>query len=143
MSIGPSKFYPKGGLILCLVLLQVPKHFGLVHIFCVGPKIYLQIVPVTNILCQTKRWFAFSRIGFCASTKVFEEALCKCSHIFVLAQNIWTSTKHFGTCKRTRHKSQKWQGFAQKWGLCMPIWHLLKCTSQMMVELKKMNATIF
>ena len=36
---------------------------------------YLHIVAVTNILCQTKRWFAFSKIGFCAGTKVFEEAL--------------------------------------------------------------------
>ena len=27
----------------------------------------------------------------------------KCSQIFGLAQNIWTDTKHFGTCKRTRH----------------------------------------
>ena len=24
---------------------------------------------------MTKRWFAFSKIGFCAGTKVFEEAL--------------------------------------------------------------------
>ena len=24
---------------------------------------------------------------------------------FELAQNIWTATKHFGTCKRTRHKT--------------------------------------
>jgi hypothetical protein len=32
-------------------------------------------VAVTNILCQTKRWFAFGKIGFCAGTKVFEEAL--------------------------------------------------------------------
>jgi hypothetical protein len=32
-------------------------------------------VAVTNILCQTKRWFAFSEVGFCAGTKVFEEAL--------------------------------------------------------------------
>ena len=61
--------------ILCLVLLQVPKCFGLVQIFCARPKIYLHIVAVTNILCQTKRWFAFSKIGFCAGTKVFEEAL--------------------------------------------------------------------
>ena len=39
-----------------------------VQIFCVDQKsIY--------ILCQTKRWFAFSKIGFCAGTKVFEEAL--------------------------------------------------------------------
>jgi hypothetical protein len=45
---------------LCLVLLQVPKCFGLVQIFCARQKIYLHIVAVTNILCQTK---------------VFEEAL--------------------------------------------------------------------
>jgi len=32
-------------------------------------------VAVTNILCQTKRWFAFSKIGFRAGAKVFEEAL--------------------------------------------------------------------
>ena len=38
-------------------------------------KIYVHIVAVTNILCQTKRWFAFSKIGFCAGTKVFQEAL--------------------------------------------------------------------
>ena len=60
---------------LCLVILQVPKCFGLVQIFCARPKIYLHIVAVTNIFGQTKRWFAFSKIGFCAGTKVFEEAL--------------------------------------------------------------------
>ena len=27
-----------------------------------------------------------------------------CKYIFGLAQKIWTSPKHFGTCKRTRHK---------------------------------------
>ena len=27
----------------------------------------------------------------------------KCSQIFGLAQKIWTGTKHFETCKRTRH----------------------------------------
>ena len=32
-------------------------------------------MAVTNILCQTKRWFAFSKIGFCAGTKVFEETV--------------------------------------------------------------------
>ena len=60
---------------LCLVLLKVPKCFGLVQNFCARPKIYLRIVAVTNILCQTKRWFAYSKIGFCAITKVFEEAI--------------------------------------------------------------------
>ena len=47
----------------------------LVQIFCARPKIYLIVVAVTNILCQTKRWFAFSKTGFCAGTKVFEVAL--------------------------------------------------------------------
>ena len=28
-----------------------------------------------NFLCQTKRLFAFSKIGFSATTKVFEDAL--------------------------------------------------------------------
>jgi hypothetical protein len=32
-------------------------------------------LAATNILCQKKRWFAFSKIGFCAGTKVFEEAI--------------------------------------------------------------------
>ena len=36
---------------------------------------YLHIVAVTKILCQTKILFAFSQIGFCADTKVFEEAI--------------------------------------------------------------------
>ena len=36
---------------------------------------YLHIVAVTNILCQTNRPFAFSKIGFCVGTKVFEESL--------------------------------------------------------------------
>jgi hypothetical protein len=34
--------------------------------FCARPKIYLHILAVTKILCQTKRLFAFSKIGFCA-----------------------------------------------------------------------------
>ena len=32
-------------------------------------------MAVTNILCKKKRLFAFSKIGLCAGTKVFEEAL--------------------------------------------------------------------
>ena len=52
-----------------------PKVFWVGRSFFIGPKIYLHIVPVTNIFCQKKRWFAFSKIGFCAGTNVFEEAL--------------------------------------------------------------------
>ena len=62
-------------LFYCLVLLQVPKCFAPVQIFCARPNIYLHIVAVTKILCQTKRWFSFSKIGFCAVPKVFEVAL--------------------------------------------------------------------
>ena len=32
-------------------------------------------MPVTKILCQAKRWIEFSKIGFSAGTKVFEEEL--------------------------------------------------------------------
>ena len=92
---------PKIWLDLCLVLLQVAKCFVPVQIFCVGPKIYLHIVPVTNILCQTKRWFAFRKIGCCASVKVFEEALNAVKFlgwlkIFGPAQNILRPVKGQG-----------------------------------------------
>ena len=40
-----------------------------------NPKFYSHIVAVKNILCLTKRRFVFSKIGFCAGTKVFEGAL--------------------------------------------------------------------
>ena len=87
--------------VICLVLLQVQKCFGLVHIFCARPKIYLHIVTVTNILCQTKKWFAFSKIVFCAGTKVFEEALSAVKFVgwlkkFGPAQNILQPVKGQG-----------------------------------------------
>ena len=53
----------------------MPCPFTSPKMFWAGPKIYLRTVAVTNNLCQTKRWFAFSKNGFCAGTKVFEEAL--------------------------------------------------------------------
>ena len=61
-------------------------------------------MPVTNILCQTKRWFAFSKIGFCAGTKVFEEALNAVIFLdwlkkFGLAQNILGPVKGQGISK--------------------------------------------
>ena len=43
--------------------------------FFVPDQIYFYHVAVTNILCQTKWWFAFSKIGFCAGTNGFEVAL--------------------------------------------------------------------
>ena len=53
----------------------MPCPFTSPKMFWAGPKVYLHFVVITNILCQTKRWFAFSKIGFFADTKDFEEAL--------------------------------------------------------------------
>ena len=63
---------------------------------------YLHIVTVTNILGQTKRLFAFSKIVFCAGTKVFEEALNAVKFLgwlkkFGPAQNILGPVKGQGT----------------------------------------------
>ena len=86
-----------------------PKIFGLVQFFCARPKIYLHIVAVTNILCQTKRWFAFSKIGFYAGTKDFEEALNAVKFLgwlknFGPAQNILGPVKGQGIRVGIEHK---------------------------------------
>ena len=69
--------------------------------FVPDQKKYLYVVAVTNILGQTKIWFAFSNIGFCASTKFFEEALNAVKFldwlkIFGPAQNILGPVKGQG-----------------------------------------------
>ena len=84
-----------------------------VQIFCVGPKIFLHIVPVTNILFQTKWWFAFNKIGFCAGTKVFEEALNAVKFLgwlkkFGLAQNILRPVKGQGIRQVIRNALNKY-----------------------------------
>ena len=81
-----------------------------------GPKMFC---PGSNFLSQPKNLNAFS-----ASSKTFVPAQkpillnanhrfvwqkmlvtgTVCKYFFGLAQKIWTSTKHFGTCKRTRHQ---------------------------------------
>ena len=101
MSNKIGRLFSNFVVLLCLVLLQVPKCFGLVQMFCARPKIYLHILAVTNILCQTKRWFAFSKIGFCGGKKVFEEALnaikfLDCLKTFGPAQNILGPVKGQG-----------------------------------------------
>ena len=73
----------------------------LVQIFCARLKIYLHIEAVTNILCQTKRCFAFSEICFCAGAKVFVEALNAAKFLgwlkkFELAQNMLGPVKGQG-----------------------------------------------
>ena len=58
--------------------------FGLVQVFCARPNFFY-------ILWQSQTFWRGTNF----------------SQIFGLAQNIWTSTKHFGTCKRTRHKLEQ------------------------------------
>ena len=77
-----------------------------------------------NVLCQSKFFEPAHLTAFSASSKTFvpsqKPILLNANHLFVwhkifvtatickwifgLAQKIWTSPKHFGTCKRTRHK---------------------------------------
>ena len=98
-------------------------------------KFFVSDQKLMYILWQSQKSFPFSKFGFCASTNVFEEALNaikfldwlkkfgpaknilgpvearrtrhKCNLIFGLAPKIWTDTKHFGTCRRTRYWSGK------------------------------------
>ena len=79
----------------CLVLLQVPNFFVPVQIFWASPKIYIHFLPDKKRICIQKNWFLCRYKRFWRGTK--------CSQIFGLAQKIWTGTKHFGTCKSTRH----------------------------------------
>ena len=52
-------------------------------------------VPDKKMICIQQNCFLCQHKSFWRSTK--------CSQIFGLAQKIWTGTKRFGTCKRTRH----------------------------------------
>ena len=87
---------------LCLVLLQVSKCFVPVQIFCVGPKIYLHIVSNKHFARQ-KDGLHSVKLFFVPTQKFLKRHCTKCNQIFGLAQKIWTGTKHFETCKRTRH----------------------------------------
>ena len=94
------------------LFIQMPYPFTGAKTFCADP----------NFLSQPKNLTAFS-----ASSKTFVPAqktiLLNANHLFIwqkmfvtaticrqifgLAQKIWTSPKHFGTCQRPRHKILK------------------------------------
>ena len=67
----------------------------------------------SNILWQTKRWFAFSKIGFCASTKVFQEDT-KCSQIFCTRPKIYL---HIVAVTKILCQTKRWFAFS-KIGFC-------------------------
>ena len=81
-------------MIYVLVLLQVQNVLG-------WSKCFVPDQKFIYILWQSKRWFAFSKSGFCAGTKVFEEALNAVKFLgwlkkFGLAQNILELVKGQG-----------------------------------------------
>ena len=58
-------------------------------------------VPLQNFCAGTKNNFTECKSSLCLAHMFVTAAIYK--YFFGLAQTIWTSPKHFGTCKRTRH----------------------------------------
>ena len=85
-----------------VVLLQVAKCFVPVQFFLFQTKnlftycaCHKHFVPDKKMICLQQNWFLCRHKSFWRGTK--------CSQIFGLNQKIWTGTKFFATCKRTRH----------------------------------------
>ena len=75
----------------------------LVQIYWANPKIWLHLVPFQKLLCRHKNQFYWMQIIFLLRHKILVTATI-CKYLFCLAQKLWTSPKHFRTCKRTWHK---------------------------------------
>ena len=88
----------------------MPCPFTVAKIFCAGPNFLSQPKNLNSFSASSKTFVtAYKPILQNANhlfvwQKMFVTATI-CKSIFVLAQNIWTSPKHFGTYRRT---SQKW-----------------------------------
>ena len=67
---------------------------------------YKHFLPEKKMICIQWSWY------FCRHKSVWKGT--RCSQIFGFAQKIWTSSKHFGTCKRKRHYSSSSLGRSQK-----------------------------
>ena len=75
--------------------------------FCAGPN-FLCLTKIILILCPSQTFCAIQKgdLQLVNSGLVLAQNIwsgTKCSSIFGLAQNIWTSPNHFGTCERTKH----------------------------------------
>ena len=85
----------------CLVLLQVPKCFVRIQIFWASPKIWLHLVPLQKLLCRSKKFFTECKSSFCLAKND-----CDWHNMQIdFGSKIWTGTKLFATCKRTRQIS--------------------------------------
>ena len=72
------------------------KCFGLVQFFCARPKIYLPIVAVTNILCQTKYDLHSEKLFFVPAQMLDALKFLGWLKKFGLAQNILELVKGQG-----------------------------------------------
>ena len=85
----------------CSLVQSVPQPSTGPKTFWAGPNYFVQdqkmhffIVPTPNFLCQTKRWFPFSKFSFCASTKLIGAAL-NAIQFFGLTQKYFDWPKTF------------------------------------------------
>ena len=70
--------------------------------FCVAHQKFIYILRQSQTFCARQKDDLHSvKLVFCGHKSFWRGT--KCSQIFGLAQKIWIGTKHFGTCKRTRH----------------------------------------
>ena len=84
----------------------MPCPFTGPKMFCAGPNFLSQPKNFTAFRASSKTFVPAQKQilnHFFVWHKMFVTATT-CKLIFGLAQKIWTSPKHFGTCKRTRHK---------------------------------------
>ena len=86
----------------CLVLLQIPKCFVQVQMFCASPKIWLHLVPLQNLLCWHKNQFYWIQIIFLPGTKClwlpYVNKFLVWHKKFGPAQNILGPVKGQGIC---------------------------------------------
>jgi hypothetical protein len=91
--------------------LLLPCPFTGPKMFCVGPNFLSQPQNLTAFSASSKTFVPAQKPILLNANhlfvwhKMFVTATI-CKYIFGLAQKIWTSPKHFGTCKRTRHLIQ-------------------------------------
>ena len=88
--------------------LLMPCPFTGSKMFCAGPNFLSQHKNLTAFSASSKTFVLAQKIILLNANHLFvwhkmfvTGAICK--QIFGLVQKIWTGTKHFGTCKWTRH----------------------------------------
>ena len=109
-------------------------------------------MAVANILSQTKRWFAFSKVVFCAGTKVFEEVLNAVKFLgwlkkFGQAQNILRPLKGQGiSCIPTHNFTKNFHKFFEQSiesVLQFTLWLFKKIANVSYFSCFKKNLTVY